>query len=56
LFAQLVHVGENVPSQQRRVPDDGGGAETTIELLRSSDPQALLAESVIVSVPERVPV
>jgi hypothetical protein len=51
-----VQVGEIVPSQQRKFPDGGGGLATTIEMVRCSDPQTPVAMSVIVSVPERVPV
>jgi hypothetical protein len=62
LFAQLVHVGENVPSQQRSVPlggGDGGGVDglTVMGAVRWITPQARpVAVSVIVSVPLRVPV
>jgi hypothetical protein len=65
LFAQLVHVGENVLSQQRRVPDGGGDgtgcgggvdAVTVIGVVRSSEPHAAAAVSVMVSDPDIVPV
>ena len=54
----MLHVGDTVPSQQRKFPDGGGGggAATTIEVVRCKDPQAPVAVSVIVSDPERVPV
>ena len=55
-FAQLVQVGESVPSQQRKLPDCGGGADTVMNVVRCKEPQAPVAVSVMVSEPERVPV
>ncbi len=61
LFAQLVHVGESVPSQHRREPLGGGGGGgvdelTVIDVLRWIAPQLWpFAVSVIVSVPARLP-
>jgi len=54
LFAQLVHVGESVPSQQRKVPD--AGAATEMKVVRCREPQPPVVAKVIMSEPDRVPV
>jgi len=61
LFAQLVQVGDSVPSQQRSVPDGGcgwggGGAAMVMEEKSCRARQFELAPRVTVSKPERVAV
>jgi hypothetical protein len=52
-----VQVGERVPSQQRRLPDDGGGCVAGViesaMLRKATSPHAETSRTVTVSLPDR---